>query len=76
MNQRIYLDCNASTPLDKRVLQAVIEELEQEQGNPSSIHFHGQQARQILDQSRQLIARYLLVKPPEVKITSCGLTRR
>lgn len=69
---RIYLDHNASTPLDPRVLKVLIKELEEEEGNPSSIHFHGQRCRHALDESRQTIARFFQVKPHEVIFTSGG----
>lgn len=68
----IYLDYNASTPLDPRVLEVLIKELEEEQGNPSSVHFYGKQCHHKLEQSRQLIARFFKVKPHEVIFTSGG----
>lgn len=72
MRQRIYLDNNASTPLDPLVLEAVIEGLKEDLGNPSSIHFHGQKSRQRLEKARQTIAKYLKVRPPELIFTSGG----
>lgn len=70
--KRIYLDNNASTPLDPRVLKVLMKELEEEEGNPSSIHFHGQQCRRKLEESRQAIARFFQIKPYEVIFTSGG----
>lgn len=70
--KRIYLDHNASTFLDPSVLQVLIKELEEEEGNPSSTHFHGQQCRRKLEQSRLTIARFFHVKPNEVIFTSGG----
>ncbi len=72
MSRRIYLDCNSSTALDARVLEVLIQELKEEEGNPSSIHFHGQQCRRKLDESRQIIARFLGVRPNEIIFTSGG----
>jgi cysteine desulfurase len=72
MNRRIYLDCNSSTAVDPRVLKALIQELETEEGNPSSIHHHGQFCRKKLAESRQIIARFLKVKPQEIVFTSGG----
>jgi cysteine desulfurase len=69
---RIYLDYNASTPLDPHVLKVLVKELEEEEGNPSSIHFHGQQCRRKLANSRQTIARFFKVKPHEIIFTSGG----
>lgn len=70
--RHIYLDYNASTPLDPHVLNVLIKELREEEGNPSSIHFHGQQCRHKLERSRQTIARFFKVKPHEVIFTSGG----
>ena len=63
---RIYLDHNASTPLDPRIFQVFAKELGEELGNPSSIHFYGQECRRKLEQSRQTIARFFQVKPQEI----------
>lgn len=72
MEHRIYLDHNASTPIDSRVLHAIIQELKEEVGNPSSVHFHGQKCRQRLDQSRHTLAQFLKVKTHEIIFTSGG----
>ena len=48
----IYLDYAAATPLDPRVLKAMLPYLKDEFGNPSSIHRFGQKARQAIDDSR------------------------
>lgn len=72
MNQRIYLDNNATTFLDPRVKETVVYHLEATQGNPSSIHSYGQEARRILSQSRRQIADYLGVKSNEIIFTSSG----
>ncbi|MDP1879530.1 MAG: cysteine desulfurase family protein [Parachlamydiaceae bacterium] len=68
----IYLDYNASTPIDPRVLNALIHELKEEIGNPSSTHFHGKKCRQKLETSRKIIAKFLQVKPNEIYFTSGG----
>lgn len=70
--RRIYLDHNASTPLDPLVLQAMIQELEEGTGNPSSIHFEGQRSRRRLELSRQTIASFLGVRSNEILFTSGG----
>ncbi|MFI5343986.1 MAG: cysteine desulfurase family protein [Chlamydiales bacterium] len=72
MNPRIYLDFNASTPIDPSVLQVILEALQTECGNPSSIHLHGRQARQKLEECRESIAHFLQVKPQEIFFTSGG----
>lgn len=68
----IYLDHNATTPVDPRVLDIYITLLKEEGGNPSSVHFYGQKAKQKLEQSRQAIARFFKVKPQEIIFTSGG----
>ncbi|WP_075883100.1 cysteine desulfurase family protein [Candidatus Protochlamydia sp. W-9] len=72
MNRRVYLDCNSSTAIDPRVLKVLIQELQEEEGNPSSVHYHGQFCRKKLEESRQIIARFLKVKPQEIIFTSGG----
>src|SRR2546430_1082779 len=72
MRQRIYLDYNATTPLDKRVLNVVIKELQNEAGNPSSTHYHGQLSRRILEDSRKTIADYFKVRHQEIIFNSGG----
>ena len=71
MSQRIYLDHNATTPIDSDVLKVVIEGLK-ETGNPSSVHFDGQQSRRKLEASRESIARFLQVRPEEIIFNSGG----
>ena len=66
----IYLDNNATTPLDPRVKLAIIQEMEQPQGNPSSVHALGQAAKSRLTKARRTIADYLKVKPHEILFTS------
>jgi cysteine desulfurase len=72
MRPRIYLDYNATTPLDNRVLNVVVKQLQDEVGNPSSVHYHGQQSRNVLETSRKVIADFLKVMPQEVIFTSGG----
>lgn len=70
--KRIYLDNNASTGLDPRVLEAMMDDLCSIPGNPSSIHHFGQEARKRLTLARQTISGYLHVKPGELFFTSGG----
>ncbi len=69
---RIYLDYNASTPLDPRVAQAMRAALEECYGNPSSSHWAGLPARQLLDQSRAQVAALLGCTSDEIVFTSGG----
>lgn len=70
--KRIYLDNNATTALDPRVLGVMQEELASAPANPSSVHYFGQQARQRLSKARQTIANFLQVKPSQLIFTSGG----
>ncbi|MBS4168791.1 cysteine desulfurase family protein [Parachlamydia sp. AcF125] len=72
MNQKIYLDNNASTPLAPEVLQVMVECLSENTGNPSSIHSFGQASRAKLVSARHEIASYLNVYPDEIVFTSGG----
>ncbi|MCB1181372.1 MAG: aminotransferase class V-fold PLP-dependent enzyme, partial [Chlamydiia bacterium] len=68
----IYLDHNATTPIDARVLQEICQVEQSIWGNPSSSHVFGQKARSILDQTKREIASFFSVFPEEVFFTSCA----
>jgi cysteine desulfurase len=68
----VYLDHNATTPLDPRVRSAMAEWLDHGFGNPSSIHRIGQRARGALDDARARVAGLLGVAPVEVVFTASG----
>jgi cysteine desulfurase len=70
--ERIYLDNNATTALDPRVLQAMLAEMSGGPSNPSSVHWHGQQARQFLTQARRTVASFFKARPEEIIFTSGG----
>ena len=70
--ERIYLDHNATTPLDPRVLEAMLPVLREGFGNPSSLHWFGQQARALLDESRAQVARLIGATPSEIVFTASG----
>jgi cysteine desulfurase len=69
---RIYLDNNATTPLDPRVLEAMTPALEAHFGNPSSAHWYGQQARRLLDDARDQVAGLLGAATAEIVFTGSG----
>jgi len=69
---RIYLDYNASTPVDPRVLEAMLPGLTDGFGNPSSLHWFGQQARAALDQARGEVAAVIGSTPGEIVFTGSG----
>ena len=70
--ERIYLDHNATTPVDPSVLASMLPFLRENFGNPSSIHYEGQVAKQALNQARKEVADCLNAEPSEVVFTSCG----
>ncbi len=70
--QRYYFDHNATTPVLPEVLAAMAPVLTEVYGNPSSIHYYGQMARQRLDEARRVIARFLGATPEEIVLTSGG----
>lgn len=72
MNEKIYLDNNATTSLDPTVLDSMIEELAAPPHNPSSIHSFGQEARKTLADCRSSIAKFLNVTSSEIFFTSGG----
>ena len=70
--RKIYLDNNATTALDPRVIEAMEEILSPIPLNPSSLHSFGRQAKQLITQSRDTLAHALHVKPQELIFTSGG----
>ena len=68
----IYLDYNATTPLDANVREAMLPFLDSIWGNPSSVHHIGRRARALLDEARERAAAVLGCKSSEVVFTSGG----
>ncbi len=71
-NRLIYLDHAATTPLDPRVLDAMLPFLSGISGNASSIHQVGRAALQALDDAREQVALVLGCQPKEIVFTSGG----
>jgi cysteine desulfurase len=69
---KIYLDNAATTPLAEEVIDAMVEVMKTNYGNPSSTHSIGQEAKTILEENRRKIANELQVSPAEIIFTSCG----
>jgi cysteine desulfurase len=69
---RVYFDYNATTPLAPEVASAMRPFLEQEYGNPSSLHWAGQRAHTAIDHARSQTARLLHCDQSEVVFTSGG----
>ncbi len=71
-NTKIYLDHAATTPVDRRVLDAMLPYFSEIYGNPSSIHFYGQQAEAAVEAERESVARLIHAQPDEIYFTSGG----
>ena len=70
--ERVYLDHNATTPLDPRVLAAMLPILNEGFGNPSSLHWFGQRARAAVEEARAQVASLIGAAPAEVVFTASG----
>ena len=66
---RIYLDHNATTPLDPRVVETMADVLRHAWGNPSSTHQEGAAARRVVDEAREAVAALAGVEPGGVVFT-------
>jgi cysteine desulfurase len=69
---RVYLDHNATTPLDPLALEAMLPFLRESFGNPSSLHWFGQRARAAVEEARGQVAALLGATPPEIVFTAGG----
>jgi len=68
----IYLDHNATTPLDKRVLERMLPYLKDIYSNPSSVYRFAQKARRAVEDARESVAQLLGADPQEIIFTSGG----
>ena len=68
----VYLDFNATTPLDEKVLAAMLPYLEQRFGNASSRHEYGRLARKAIDDAREQVANAVRAHPSQVVFVSGG----
>ncbi len=68
----IYLDHNASTPVDDAVADAMLPYLTRHHGNPSSSHGFGRPLREAIDKARRQVAALLGASPDEIVFTSSG----
>lgn len=72
MFRRVYLDNSATTAVAPEVLEEMLPYLSGKFGNPSSIHFFGQEARAAVDLARHRVAELINSRPNEIVFTSGG----
>ncbi len=69
---QVYFDNAATTALDKEVLEVMVQMLNENFGNPSSIHAHGREMKTIVEKARRTVAKLLNASPSEIFFTSGG----
>ena len=69
---KVYLDNAATTKVHPRVVEKMILYLNDDYGNPSSIHSFGRKARVAIEESREIVADFINADPSEIYFTSCG----
>ena len=72
MSELLYLDHNATTPIDPKVRAAMLPWLENEFGNPSSVYSLGRRASAALSIAREQVAVLVGAQPSEIIFNSCG----
>ena len=72
MNSPIYLDYNATTPVDPMVADAIEPYLRQHFGNPSSTHVFGRNAHQAVERAREQVAILIGARADEIVFTGCA----
>ena len=72
MPDPVYLDHAATTPVDPRVVEAMLPFFGHSWGNPSSVYLLGREAKRALDDARDTISEVLACKPNELVFTGCG----
>jgi cysteine desulfurase len=69
---KVYLDNMANTPIDPRVIEAMIPHLRETYGNPLNLHDFGARTLQAIEESRGKVADLIGADPKEIIFTSCG----
>ena len=69
---RVYLDNSATTPIKKEVAEVMVEVINNNFGNPSSVHTFGQEVKPAVDKARHQVASIINAKPNEVYFTGSG----
>lgn len=70
--RKVYLDHSATTPIDSRVVAAMMPYLTEKFGNPSSVHYFGQEARAAVDRARREVAALIGARANEIVLLSGG----
>ncbi|XP_014444598.1 selenocysteine lyase [Tupaia chinensis] len=70
--RKVYMDYNATTPLEPAVIQAVTEAMREAWGNPSSAYPAGRKAKELIDAARENLAKMIGAKPQDMVFTSGG----
>ncbi len=70
--RKVYLDYNATTPIDPRVLEEMMPYFTENYGNPSSIHSFGRKGKEALDTAREQVSQLLNCGSKEITFTSGG----
>jgi cysteine desulfurase len=70
--KHVYLDNAATTPMDDRVIEAMLPFMRGHFGNPSSVHSHGREVRTAIEKARKKVAELLQASPSEIFFTSGG----
>ena len=70
--RRVYLDHSATTPADRRVVEAMLPYLSEKFGNASSVHYFGQEARAAVDRARREVAELIGARANEIVFVSGG----
>ena len=71
-SKRIYLDSNATTPIDPRVADAIEPYLRRHFGNPSSTHVYGRTAHDAIERAREQVAGLIGARADEIVFTGCA----
>ena len=72
MKRFVYADNAATTPVSREVIEAMAPVFETQWGNPSSLHSKGREAKTLLDDARERIAKVFNCNASEIYFTSCG----